>query len=149
MKFTCGNGQLHPFLKKYLGYCFYKTAAKIRAQVDQELEPFGIVAPQFGMLITLLSQGPMTQGELGAFMAVDKATMVHMIDGLEENRFLTRVTSKKDRRANLLEVTKAGQRAVKEMDAARKRAENNFLKPLNAVERRQLRAIVSKLITPE
>src|SRR5258708_4018821 len=91
---------LHQDLKKYLGYCFYKSAAGLRAKVDQRYAPFGLVAPQFGMLIILQSSGPITQNELGQFMAVDKATMVRMIDGLQDKKLVTRTQSQKDRRAN-------------------------------------------------
>jgi DNA-binding MarR family transcriptional regulator len=140
--------KLHPFLKQYMGYCFYKAAGHIRSQVDQQLAPFGVIAPQFAILNVLQNLGPLTQGELGHHMAIDKATMVRMIDGLEAKKFVTRVKSKTDRRANGLEVTKAGTAAVLKMNEARKRAEEEFLKPLTKEERLQLRAIVSKLVSP-
>src|ERR1035437_20139 len=85
---------LHQSLKKYIGYCFYKTAASMRAKVDHRFAPFGLVAPQFGMLIILREQGPITQMELGSYMAIDKATMVRMIDVLEGKKLVTRTQSK-------------------------------------------------------
>lgn len=137
--------RLHPDLKEYLGYCFYKAATRIRSKVDLELAPFGVVAPQFGMLIILDSQGSMTQGELAEFMSMDKATMVRMIDGLEEKKFLTRVPSKEDRRSNRLAITPGGRAALIKLDRARERAEGEFLAALSRKEQAQLRAIISKL----
>ena len=58
-------------------------------------------------------------------MGMDKTTMVRMIDGLENAKLVTRVPSKTDRRANLLQVAEAGQLAKVKMDEARKRAEAN------------------------
>ena len=140
---TCN---LHPDLKRYLGYCFYKAAAHIRGKVDRQLQPFGVVAPQFGMMIVLETHGSKTQGELGQFMGMDKATMVRMIDGLEAKKFVTRVPSQEDRRANRLEITKTGRLAIVKMDQARQRAETEFLKVLSPKERVQLAAIVAKLV---
>src|SRR6185437_7126454 len=76
-------GQIHPELLKYVGYCFHKAALRMRSKIDAQLSPQGIVAPQFGMLALLEIQGPMTQNELGAYMKIDKATMVRLVDGLE------------------------------------------------------------------
>ncbi len=137
---------LHPYLKDYLGYCFIKGALRIRIAVDRELSRFGVVAPQFGMLIILREAGPMTQVDLGSQMAIDKATMVRMIDNLEEKKFLTRATSSTDRRAKYLEITPAGRHAVRKMDAARKRAEDEALVVLNQDERAQLKRILAKLL---
>ena len=136
---------LHPDLKEYLGYCFYKAATRIRSMVDLELAPFGVVAPQFGMLIILDSQGSMTQGELAEFMSMDKATMVRMIDGLQAKKFLTRVPSKQDRRSNRLAITPSGRSVLVKLDQARERAEGEFLAALSRKEQAQLRAIIGKL----
>ncbi len=142
------SAKLHPYLKNYLGYCFYKAAARIRGKVDRRLAEFGVVAPQFGMLIILQQAGGMTQGELGSFMDIDKATMVRMIDGLETKGFLTRTTTKSDRRAKRLEITKLGAKNLLKMNKARMRAEEEFLTDLGTQEQAQLRSIVSKLISP-
>lgn len=88
----------------------------------------------------------MTQNELGAYVGVDKATMVRFIDGLEEKKWVLRVPNKEDRRANHLEITRAGKQAIQKLDELRKQAEKEFLSPLNESERNQLRTIVNKLI---
>ena len=142
------SNKLHPYLNSYLGYCFYKAAARIRGKVDRRLAEFGVVAPQFGMLIILQQAGAMTQRELGSFMDIDKATMVRMIDGLEAKKFLTRTTTKTDRRAKRLEITKKGAQTLIKMNKARIRAEQEFLKDLGTKEQAQLRSIVAKLISP-
>jgi DNA-binding MarR family transcriptional regulator len=136
---------LHQDLRRYLGYCFYKLAIALRTKVDQRYAPLGLVAPQFGMLIILEKSGPLTQNELGQSMVIDKATMVRLIDILEEKKLLTRTQSKTDRRANYLEITKAGRAMLEKLDHQRKEAEAEFLAPLSASERQQLTAIVDKL----
>ena len=137
--------KLHQSLKRYLGYCFYKTAACMRAKVDERFAPYGLVAPQFGMLILVKEQGPITQMELGTYMAIDKATMVRMLDIMQEKKLITRTQSKTDRRANHLEITKAGEIMLNKLNEARKVAEEEFLRPLNKTEREQLAVLINKL----
>ena len=136
----------HKELKKYLGYCFYKTALALRSKVDQRYARFGLVAPQYGMLIILTDAGPLTQNELGQSMVIDKATMVRMIDVLEEKKYVTRTQSKTDRRANYLEITKAGRAVLDKLDEERRAAEEEFLQPLTPAEKTQLKSIIDKLV---
>jgi MarR family transcriptional regulator, lower aerobic nicotinate degradation pathway regulator len=136
----------HKELKKYLGYCFYKTALALRSSVDQRYARFGLVAPQYGMLIILNDAGPLTQNQLGQSMVIDKATMVRMIDVLQAKSYVTRTQSKTDRRANYLEITKAGRAVLQKLDLERRIAEDEFLKPLTSAERTQLTAIIDKLV---
>lgn len=137
---------MHPYLKEYVGYTLLKVALRIRAAVDAGLAEFGIIGPQFGMLVILREMGPLTQSELGAQMAIDKATMVRFIDALEERKYLTRATSASDRRAKFLQLTPSGRQALNRMDEVRRRAENEVLSPLSAAEREQLRRIAHKMI---
>jgi DNA-binding MarR family transcriptional regulator len=137
---------LHPYLKKYLGYCFFKAAARFRGAMDRQLAQFGIVGPHFGMMVLIREMGPQTQVELGQQMGMDKATMVRMIDGLEAKKFLKRVTTPEDRRAKRIELTPQGLQAINKMDEARKRAEKEMLGNLTAAEREQLRDIVMKIL---
>lgn len=141
---ACGPW-IHPHMKNYTGYCFYKLAMRFRAMVDEELQEFQVLAPQFGILKMLSEVGSMTQVELGNYMAIDKATMVRFIDGLEKNGYLVRKNVEGDRRAKLLEITKAGLKASEQMHEARQRAEKNFLSPLAASERTTFKEILMKL----
>jgi DNA-binding MarR family transcriptional regulator len=138
---------VHPHLKQYTGYCFYKAAAKFRSIVDEHLSPLGVIAPQFGILSLLAHTGSVTQVELGKFMAIDKATMVRLIDLLEDKKYLKRISQSLDRRTKKIEVTKMGLEILGKMNIARKEAENRFLSVLSQEERSQLREIVSKLIS--
>src|SRR4051812_12116887 len=80
--------KIHPHLTTYIGYCLHKVALKMRAGLDARVAELGLVAPQYGMLIILDLEGAITQMELGQYMAMDKATMVRMVDGLEELGFV-------------------------------------------------------------
>jgi DNA-binding MarR family transcriptional regulator len=138
--------KIHPQLTTYIGYCFHKAALRLRAHIDGRISEYGIVSPQYGMLMILSIDGPMTQIELGSYMAMDKATVVRMIDGLEEKGYLKRVQSAQDRRAKRLELTSSGRKLIHALGKLRMEAEREFLAPLNAEEKAQLKKIVAKLV---
>ena len=137
--------RIHPTLREYFGYCFYKVAMRMRANVDERLSEFGVIAPQFGVLTMLKFVGPMTQVELGKFMAIDKATMVRLLDGLEEKKYLARVSQAGDRRAKVLQITKAGEKIQTKINEVRLQVEEEFFSPLTAKERSALKEALAKL----
>lgn len=146
---TCpveGAEKLHPELKAYVGYCLHKLGMRARANFDRRIQKYGLLAPMYVMLKLLKLEGKMTQVELGTYMAVDKATMVRMIDGLEELKFLKRTQHAQDRRAKLLELTDAGRKVVTTIDKTREEAEAQLLAPLSPAEREHLRALVAKVL---
>lgn len=128
-------------------YSLHKAALRWRAKFDAYISDQGLFVPQFGILYLLELEGSMTQNELAAYIAIDKATMVRMVDGLEEKKWVIREQNPEDRRANKLRLTPAGKQALKRLDQSRQRAENEFLAPLSETERAQLRTIVNKLIS--
>lgn len=146
MSLSLSGPMVHPKLKSNTCYCIVKVATRMRARLDERLEPFKIIGPQYAMLRLLSIEGRLNQVELGNFMAMDKATMVRMLDGLEKMKYLKRVQSETDRRAKCLELSDAGRKLLKKIDGLREEAEAEFLAPLTATEKKQLKAIVSKLL---
>lgn len=140
------ESRIHPHLTNYIGYCLHKVGLRLRAQIDARVSRYGLVAPQYGMLIILQLEGLMNQNELGSYMAMDKATIVRMLDGLEDKGFIRRVPSPEDRRAKLVEVTPSGRRVISELEKLRQEAEKEFLAPLSPDERKLLREMVLKLL---
>lgn len=141
--------QLHPFLKERIGYCMTKATLKVRAALDTALDKWGVVGPQYGMLQILKRGGPVNQIELGSCMHIDKATMVRLLDSLEERGYVKRITMPEDRRAKRLELTKSGLAALEKMDVASKEAEAEVLGNLTAAEKQQLHSLVKKILTIE
>ena len=118
----------------------------MRSQVDFKFSEFGVIAPQFGILTMLKLVGPMTQVELGNFMAIDKATMVRLLDGLEEKKYLTRVGQVGDRRAKVLQITKAGEKIQVQLNEIRMNVEDEFFSPLSSKEKAVFKEALGKLM---
>lgn len=142
----CETPGVHPALKVYFGYCLTKAALKHKSMLAQELSKFKVVGPQLGIMKLLQIMGPTSQISLGQDMHVDKASMVKFIDGLEKQKFVRRVTDKKDRRIKLVELTEKGAKTLEILAEIRKQVEDEFLSPLTKKEKEALKEIISKLV---
>lgn len=142
----CDNLHVHKALKPYFSYCLYKSALHLRERINTALADHGIIATQLGILRLLSELGPISQNELGQEMGVDKASMVKFIDGLEAKKLVTRAGSTKDRRVKFIHITKPGLKLLTEATRLRADTEDEFLAPLTATEKAQLRKILPKLL---
>lgn len=142
----CESAGVHPGLKVYFGYCLSKAALKHKSMLAVELDKYKVAAPQLGIMKLLQITGPASQISLGQDMHVDKASMVKFIDGLEKQKYVRRVTDKKDRRIKLVELTEKGSKALQTLAEIRVQVENEFLSPLTNREKDLLKEIVSKLV---
>ncbi|RZA00499.1 MAG: MarR family transcriptional regulator, partial [Proteobacteria bacterium] len=141
---ACAVG-IHPELKDFLGYSLTKVGFRIRQRMEEILAPEGLVAPQCGILRLLERVGPLTQVDLGQHMLIDKATMVRMLDGLEDLGLAVRREHAEDRRAKVLTITAKGTKILQKIKVARMAAEDLVLAPLDAKEKVELKRILGKL----
>ena len=98
----------------------------IAARTGQELAkrrlaPLGLTVQLCGVLIRL-AEGPLSQHELGQQLAIDRTTVVELIDELERKGYVERRRNPADRRSYLLTLTSRGRtfqkRAAQVFDAA-------------------------------
>src|SRR3546814_14466566 len=73
------------------------------------MEPVGITAAQFKVLIIMAQRGIDTPVELCRYLSLDSGSMTRMVDRLEQKGFLIRQRSADDRRQVRLVLTEAGQ----------------------------------------
>lgn len=74
---------------------------------------YDVSVTQCNALETLVRRGGMTLNDLAAQLYLDKSTASRVVDALERKGYVARMTHPQDRRAVLLEATKAG-RALEE-----------------------------------
>ncbi len=136
---------LHPALVPNFGYCFTKTAIKMRKVFSDELATLGVQLPQQGLMVILSKAGPMNQISLGEEMGIDKATMVKLIDQLEKASYVRRTADPKDRRVKIVEITPKGRALLPKMKAVRESVESKFLSALTKTEAAELKRLILKL----
>jgi DNA-binding MarR family transcriptional regulator len=137
---------VHPVLRGYLSYSLYKAALLLRNRVNLALVEHGIVGPQLGILRLLDALGPTSQVEIGRGMGIDKASIVHFIDELEDAGHVARQAHFSDRRVKQVMLTSEGKRFLHKVSKTREAVERGFLSPLSRAEQSQLEQLVAKIL---
>jgi len=103
------------------------------------LEPFGINGRQCAVLAAIDQQTPSSQHEISERMRVDRTTMVTLVDELEAKGLAERRPDPRDRRKNVVALTEAGRRTLRDALEAAAEAERRFLGPLTGEEAARFR----------
>lgn len=75
------------------------------------------VLPQGRFLVLLMHNAPLTQAEFGRILGLEKSWVSRMIDKLVEQDWVMRTPHPDDKRSFLLQLTTAGMRLAKQVDA--------------------------------
>lgn len=111
-----------------------------------DLEPW-----EFDVLSALRREGPpyaLSPGALVRATLVTSATMTHRVDRLVDAMLVTRSRDPDDRRGVLVTLTATGRTRVDDALADLIAAEEDLLASLGAAERRQLAALLRRLLVP-
>ncbi|MDQ6775463.1 MAG: MarR family transcriptional regulator, partial [Actinomycetota bacterium] len=112
-----------------LAQAHYALASELAAA----FEPLGIT-PRGHSVIAAAMTGMYTQKELAELVGLDKTTMVVTLDELEGSGLAKRVPSSTDRRARVIEVTKAGHAKVTAANKIIARVQADVMASLGAPE---------------
>lgn len=138
--------RVHPVLKEYVGYCLVKASAWLRAILDEALENHQIQGHHLGILKVLEVSGRQSQIQLGDEMGFDKASMVKIIDHLEEQKLVQRQPHPTDRRVKNVMITTKGIKLIKSSTDVREKVEALFFKNLTVEEQKIFRKLISRVI---
>lgn len=131
-----------------LGYLLGRAHLEHRAIAERELVSLGLSGKGFGALIVLVQEGPLSQQRLGERQGIDRTTMVAVVDDLDRAGYVERRRDPRDRRAYSLQATPKGRRVLQRAAEATERAEDEFLAPLQAADRRRLKRMLRALLEP-
>ncbi|MGI9334305.1 MAG: MarR family winged helix-turn-helix transcriptional regulator [Gammaproteobacteria bacterium] len=107
---------------------------------------FDITPIQFGFLTVLDEEAALDQITLSAAVGVDRTSGADVIRRLQRRDLLTRVQSRLDRRAKLVQITDQGSALVKKMYPCMVRAQERFVEPLTAAEQVLFNDLLQKVI---
>ena len=95
---------------------FLITRAHLRTHRDfmNALQPLDIEPRHYGSMRVLRVVGPVTQGQLAALLDVSPATVVQMVDHLEQRGLLSRQRDSADRRVYRLHLTERGEEVLEQ-----------------------------------
>lgn len=112
----------------------------------EETQAFGVTPVQFAILNALIDGPGEDQVTLAAKVAFDAATFGSVVGRLEAKGWVRREPDAGDRRRKLLWISAEGEQAAQQMKRAVGKAQTRILGPLEAAERRQLLALLDKLV---
>ncbi|TDK31805.1 MarR family transcriptional regulator [Rhizobium deserti] len=86
-----------------------KVSRRVRTAFNQQVTAHGLTYPRARALFRLAKKQNMTQTELALELELEQATLVRLLDRMEENGLIERRSDPSDRRAKLIGLTEHGE----------------------------------------
>lgn len=117
--------------------------------VSAALAADGMGKHDFRVLVTLDDHGPSSQADIGRAIMLDRSDLHAILTRLETDGLVERAPDERDRRRNVVALTRTGRATLKRLEKRVTTAQNDLLAPLKADERRQLVEFLQRLATTE
>jgi DNA-binding MarR family transcriptional regulator len=123
-------------------------ARLLRTSFEEAIAADGLRSRHMIALTLLRGQGGIsTQQALAGSLHIDRTNVVGLLNELEGKKLVVRKRSDKDRRKHIVELTKRGERELEKAERIFACAEEQVLGALDAEEREQLHALLSRATT--
>jgi DNA-binding MarR family transcriptional regulator len=123
-----------------------QTALLATRLVSDELAAVGLRRYHYSLMTALDEGGPASQAELGRRTTIDRSDMVAAVNELSDLGLVARAPDRADGRRNIVRLTPAGRRRLRQLEARVAGAQDELLAPLSASERRQLVALLTRML---
>jgi DNA-binding MarR family transcriptional regulator len=131
------------------GYLLKHARERLSALSSEALEPLGINGRQLAVMTVLVEGEPPSQLEAAQRLAIDRTTMVSLLDELEAKGLVQRRADAADRRRNIVALTVRGQMTLIEGARATDHAERMFLASLSMADADRLRRTLQAIVDGE
>lgn len=146
------NGEDSPDMKKRsevtptrLWTVLAKCHHALRLVAECSIAGTGLVLSDFMVLEALLHKGPLTITEIQDKVLLATGSMTAAVDRVERKGLVVRTTTEKDRRAKVLELTKAGRRVIEAAFAQHAEDLAEAMSVLTKAEKEELYGLAKKL----
>lgn len=132
---------------------FLILTGKISSMINRTIlrafaaEKLDVTTEQWTVLACLWKEDKVTQQFLCNMTSKDKPSMTHLIDNLEKRNLVTRVSDPKDRRINLIHLTKNGIQLQSKATEVIQRVIEKTLRDINEAELEMSKNILKKIIS--
>lgn len=99
----------------------------------------------YALLSALEEHGPASQAELGRRCGIDRSDVVAALNELAAKDLVDRSPDPSDRRRNVITLTAAGARHLRELDEVLTGIQDDLLAPLSPAEREQFTGLLTRL----
>jgi DNA-binding MarR family transcriptional regulator len=125
-----------------VGYLLKHARERLIALSAEGYARFGINGRELAVLTILAEGEPPSQLEAAQRLAIDRTTMVALLDELEAKNLVARRADPVDRRRNIVVLTPRGRECLTGATAAADMAEQVFLAPLGPADGERLRQML-------
>lgn len=123
-----------------------KASARAHRLLAEAMAAASGRAYHFAILAALDEFGPDSQVRIGQRCGIDQSDMHTMLKELIELGHVARAPDPADRRRNLITLTSAGRRRMKELETVLCGVQDDLLGALSRAERRQLTALLARVL---
>ena len=134
------------FQDSLLGMLLGRTEQLKNRILDKHLEPQGVTAQQFKVLIMIARFGAEAPADLCRMLSLDSGSMTRMLDRLEQKDLLARTRSEVDRRQIRLVLTEGGKALSDLLPQIGAQAMNEMVGVLDDGELAMLEKILTKIL---
>jgi len=127
------------------GFLLSRVGTSAQTGFKNVLAGWEIRPLHFLVLMALKAASGPSQQELCRALSIDSGNMVELLDRLEELGYAKRTRDAKDRRRHVMTLMPAGHAALSQIMTAVEEFDNQFLEPLDEIERVQLVNLLAKL----
>lgn len=132
-------------LQDDIGYWLSRLRMKVHASFLAKLAKHEIAIPDWRILISLYNKDAANIVELADFIEIDKGAVSRVLDKLEASGLVARQPGK-DRRSSIVMLTKKGKELTPKLALLAELNEKEFFSCLSDTEKKQLKAILKKLL---
>jgi DNA-binding MarR family transcriptional regulator len=129
------------------GYLLARVGSESRRRFAQALDERDLTLAQYGVLMILGERKSAPQRELADAAGIDPRNLVPILDSLENRGLVRRGSDAGDRRRHAVALSPSGTALLAKLARLGARAEDEFLSPLSASERKQLHGLLTRLLS--
>ena len=147
------SGELAPDtpepLLESLGFLITRVHLRMHRSFSEMLAPLGIVPAQFGLLTALATLGPVPQAEVSRRLGISGASVVQLVDQLEERGLVERRRLDSDRRTQVLHLRRGASDLLQQARTLSEETVATRLGSLGVAETKRLVPLLQRFVTGE
>lgn len=134
-------------LDELVGYVVRRAQLWMVQDFRRALKVLGITPAQFSVLRVIGANPGISQVRVAEALAIERARLVQMIDGLESGGHVERTRSATDRRSHALRLTESGDVLVQRAQGPLREHQRNIVARIGAKETEELRRILAPFLS--